>query len=117
VPLQTAGAAAITSRIDWLICRLLIWPGGKPSTDVKSTPYHLSKSNQQRQQHKCTRAKQRVRHCGLVVMPGLVQNVVKDRGERSGADCRPDSLQSLQRAAGGTGHSHRDVFQGQRDVW
>jgi hypothetical protein len=35
---------------------LFTWPGGKPNTDVKSAPYHLSKSNQQREQHKCARA-------------------------------------------------------------
>jgi hypothetical protein len=100
------------SYVDWFT-----WPGGKPNTDVKSARYHLSKSNQQRQQHKCTRAEQGVRHRRLVMMSGLVQNVVKDRGERSGADCRPDPLHSLQCAAGGPGHSHRHVLQGQRDVW
>jgi hypothetical protein len=45
------------SYVDWFT-----WPGGKPNTDVKSAPYHLSKSNQQRQQHKCTGAEQGVRH-------------------------------------------------------
>jgi hypothetical protein len=29
---------------------------GNPNTDVKSAPYHLSKSNQPREQHKCARA-------------------------------------------------------------
>jgi hypothetical protein len=102
-----------TWRVSPSACRLVhifTWPGGKPNTDVKSAPYHLSKSNQQRQQHECTRAEQGVRHRRLVIMTGLVQNVVEDRGERSGADCRPDSLHGLQRAAGGTGHSHRHVL-------
>ena len=37
-------------------CRLVIWLGGMPNTDVKSVPDHLSKSDQQREQHKSTRA-------------------------------------------------------------
>jgi hypothetical protein len=54
-------------------------PSAKPNIDVKSAPHQLSKGNQQRQQHACTRPEQGVRHRRPVIITGSVQNVVEDR--------------------------------------
>src|SRR4051794_8437381 len=53
VPLQNRGAGVPVRMSSGPFVDLCPWPGGKPNTDVKSVPYHLSKSNQQREQHKC----------------------------------------------------------------